>query len=137
MRQRFVDTNVLLYGISDLPDEADKRRIADEILDRDDNALSVQVLQEFYHQATLQSRPDAISQDVAAALVRRLGRFPVQPMTVPVMEAAFAIRQTTGYTYWDCAIIAAAAALGCQEVLTEDLQHNRIVAGVRILNPFR
>lgn len=136
MTRRFLDTNILLYAISDRPDEANKRRIADQLLDRDDNALSVQVLQEFYHQSTRRTRPDAIPHAKAAAIVHSLCRFPVQPITLVVMQNAFAIREATGYAYWDCAILAAAAELGCTEVISEDLQHDRRVAGLHILNPF-
>ena len=41
----FVDTNVLLYAVSTVADEADKRLAARAILERDDLVLSVQVLQ--------------------------------------------------------------------------------------------
>ena len=48
---RFVDTNVLLYAVSPLLEETDKRRLARELLEQPDLAVSVQVLQEFYHRA--------------------------------------------------------------------------------------
>ena len=48
----FVDTNVLLYSASTIPQEADKRSTVRAILKRDDLVLSAQVLQEFYVQAT-------------------------------------------------------------------------------------
>ena len=49
---RFVDTNILIYAVSENPDESDKQRIALRLLNAEELALSVQVLQEFYHQAT-------------------------------------------------------------------------------------
>jgi len=49
---RFIDTNILLYSISGDPAEASKRDIAIALLDAENIALSVQVLQEFYVQAT-------------------------------------------------------------------------------------
>ena len=53
---RFVDTNVLIYAIS-APDEDDRKRtIALELLGEGDLAISVQVLGEFYTQATRRSR---------------------------------------------------------------------------------
>jgi predicted nucleic acid-binding protein len=42
---QFVDTNVLLYAISTAPDEAAKAREARRLLDGEDLAISVQVLQ--------------------------------------------------------------------------------------------
>ena len=53
---RFVDTNVLLYANSGDPAEKDKAVIADALLHKTDIALSVQVLQEFYWQATRANR---------------------------------------------------------------------------------
>ncbi|WP_218033383.1 PIN domain-containing protein [Mycobacterium botniense] len=66
---RFIDTNVLLYAISRDPDEQHKAKRANEILTARDLALSVQVLQEFYVQATRTSRPDALTHQQAVDLV--------------------------------------------------------------------
>src|SRR5690606_20036137 len=74
----FLDTNVLLYSISTDPEEASKRAIAIDLLDREGGALSVQVLQEFYVQATRTKREDALPHDVAAGLIETWMRFAVQ-----------------------------------------------------------
>ena len=57
---RFVDTNILLYAISRDPAERDKAKHASDILAQRELALSVQVLQEFYVQATRPTRPDPL-----------------------------------------------------------------------------
>ena len=44
---RFLDTNILLYSISTDRNEKAKRELATKLLAGRDNALSVQVLQEF------------------------------------------------------------------------------------------
>ena len=62
---RFVDTNVLLYSISDLPGEAAKASVARGIMAGTDLVLSVQVLQEFYVQAIRPSRPNPITHQQA------------------------------------------------------------------------
>ena len=49
---QFVDTNILLYAISRDHAEQHKAKRANDILTGRDLALSVQVLQEFYVQAT-------------------------------------------------------------------------------------
>ena len=64
---RFVDTNVLLYAVSPLPEDAGKRRRARELLREPDLAVSVQVFQEFYHQATRPTRPGRLSDGDAIA----------------------------------------------------------------------
>ncbi|MGA7487425.1 MAG: PIN domain-containing protein [Xanthobacteraceae bacterium] len=137
MTPRFLDTNVLLYSISRDPAEAAKRDRAVTLLDADDNALSVQVLQEFYVQATRPTRPDAVPHDIAAALIRTWLRFKVQDITVPIMTGALALKATHGLSYWDAAIVAAARALGCRELYSEDMAHGRDIEGTVIINPFR
>jgi predicted nucleic acid-binding protein len=53
----FFDTKILIYSISRDPAEATKRERAITLLQRDDGGLSIQVLQEFYTQATRATRP--------------------------------------------------------------------------------
>jgi len=134
---RFVDTNILLYAISRDPEEQEKADRANEILAGRDVALSVQVLQEFYVQATRDSRPDPLSHEQAARLVESFLRFPVQEITTTVMLAALATCDRFGLSLWDAAIIEAGRALGCDVVLTEDLSDGQDYAGVRAENPFR
>jgi predicted nucleic acid-binding protein len=133
----FLDTNILLYSISRAPDEAAKRATAIALLDQDDLALSVQVLQEFYVQATRPTRADPLAHDIAARLVRTWLRFRVQDITPAILNAALDIKAQHGFSYWDSAIIAAARAIGCVRLYSEDLAHGRIVEGVEIVDPFR
>ena len=133
---RFVDTNVLLYTISTAESEAEKRLRADAILADADLGLSVQVLQEFYVQATRPSRDDAITHEQAVGLVEAWCRFPVQEITVGVMAAALGTRGRFGISYRDAAVVEAARALGCAVVLSEDLSPETDYGGVRVENPF-
>ena len=134
---RFVDTNVLLYAVSTASEEATKAQIARDILHSDDLALSVQVLQEFYVQATRSTRPDPLTHDQAASLVEAFARFPVKHIDLSVVRAALDTRQRYQISYWDAAILEAARALGCQTLLSEDLQDGQDFAGLSISNPFR
>jgi predicted nucleic acid-binding protein len=132
----FLDTNVLLYSISRDPAEAAKQARAVALLEQDGGALSVQVLQEFYVQATRPTRPDPLPHDIAAGLIVTWTRFRVQEITLSILTGALEIKEAHGFSYWDSAIIAAARALGCRELFTEDMGHGREVEGVRIINPF-
>ena len=134
---RFVDTNVLLYAISRDPREQDKAELANEILAARDLALSVQVLQEFYAQATRASRGDALTHGQATKLVESFTRFAVVENTLSVLRAALATRDRFRISYWDAAILEAARSLGCGAVLSEDLGDGEDYAGVRVENPFR
>jgi len=133
----FLDTNILLYSISRDPSEASKRDRAIDLLEREDGALSVQVLQEFYVQATRPTRSDPLPHDIAAGLIATWMRFRVQEITLSILTGALEIKTAHGFSYWDSAIIAAARALGCRELYTEDMAHGREVEGVAIINPFR
>jgi predicted nucleic acid-binding protein len=134
---RFVDTNVLLYAISTAPEEQARHDRALHLLQADDLALSVQVLQEFYVQATRDSKATRITHDQALDLVESWLRFPVQENTVNLLRAALAAKLRWGISYWDAAIVEAARAAACAILLTEDLQHGMDFAGVRVENPFR
>jgi predicted nucleic acid-binding protein len=50
---------------------------------------------------------------------------------------ALGVAEETGWAFYDCLIVASAAAGGCAALLTEDLQDGRVVRGVSIRNPFR
>ena len=118
---RFADTNILLYSVSTVPEEAVKARQAQALLADRDIALSVQVLQEFYVQATRASRAEALTHDEALGFIRTWRRFSTQELTLAVLDDAFALKARFQVSYWDAAIIAAACASGCAEVLSEDL----------------
>jgi predicted nucleic acid-binding protein len=133
---RFVDTNVLLYAISSDPEEHEKKGRANELLSQRDVGLSVQVLQEFYVQATRETRADRLTHEQAVALVDSFRRFPVQETTVETALSAMSTKERFGISYWDAAILEAARALGCEVVLSEDLNDGQDYAGVRVENPF-
>lgn len=135
---RFVDTNVLLYSLSTAPDEEKKAAIALALLAERDLALSVQVLQEFYVQATRATRPDRLEHDAAARLIDSFVlRFPVAAINVELMEASLRIANRFRISLWDAALIEAARAMGCRVVLSEDLNAGQDYDGVVVQNPFR
>jgi predicted nucleic acid-binding protein len=134
---QFADTNILLYAISRDPAERDKAKRANDILTGRDLVLSVQVLQEFYVQATRANRTDPITHQQAVRLIESFRRFPVQDVTSAILMAALDTRQRFQLSYWDSAIIEAARAMGCAEVLSEDLGDGQDYDGVLVTNPFR
>jgi predicted nucleic acid-binding protein len=64
-------------------------------------------------------------------------RFQVQETTLPVFDSALRIKAQHQLSYWDSAIVAAARALGCRTLYSEDMGDGRDVDGVQIVNPFR
>jgi len=134
---RFLDTNVLLYAVSGEEQETEKAAIAAALLQSNDLALSLQVLQEFYVQATRVTRPRRLPNEKAQAFIESWLRFQIQEMTVGILRAALEASQRFQLSYWDAAIIESARALGCSEVLSEDLNDGQQYAGLRVRNPFR
>lgn len=133
---RFVDTNVLLYSISTEPAEREKADRAREVLESRDLALSVQVIQEFYVQATRSTRDDAVTHAQAIGLIQSFMRFPIQEMSMAVVLLAIAHSQRFQLSYWDAAIVEAARVMKCELVLSEDMDHGRDYDGVTVVNPF-
>jgi predicted nucleic acid-binding protein len=122
--------------VSTARDEAVKASVANELLEQRDLAVSAQVLQEFYVQATQASRADRLSAKQAGQLVESFTRFRVEPTTVRLVINAIATGDRFRISYWDAAVIEAARSAGCDELLSEDLADGQDYAGVRVTNPF-
>ncbi|MDR1187046.1 MAG: PIN domain-containing protein [Bifidobacteriaceae bacterium] len=137
MSPEFVDTNVLLYAHD--PQAGHKASIALDLVRRlaseRAGALSIQVLQEFYVNAT-KKLALPLSNSEAAQQVWLLSSWTVHaPRASDVVEA---IRIATDNTisFWDAMIVRSASALGCGTLWTEDLNHGQQIEGVTIINPF-
>lgn len=136
MARLFVDSNVWVYAVDDA--EPRKRDAARAVLARaadEDIVISAQVLGEFY--VTVRRRfANAVPEATAAALVDQMRHLPVVAIDSGLVASAIALAVDQQVSYWDGLILAAAAATGCETLLSEDLQHGQVIAGVRIENPF-
>jgi predicted nucleic acid-binding protein len=74
---------------------------------------------------------DAALQDASALLL------PPKSLTVQTHATAMTACRDVGCTFYDGLILASAQESGCDEVLTEDLQHVRRWGGLTIRNPFQ
>ena len=130
-----LDTNLLVYV--DSADEPAKQRRAIEVIKQHRAAgtavLSTQVLQEFVNVALRKLR-------LPPALIReRMGfysRFEMVPATADLMAGALNLFVLHSLSFYDALILQAAIVSGCQQVLSEDMQHGAAFGGVRIVNPF-
>lgn len=137
MTPEFVDTNVLLYAYDVQAGERHTR--ARDLVGRlgreQRGALSVQVLQEFYVNAT---RKIAVPLPPERALerLRVLSRWRTHaPLPHDVLTAA-EIATEHQLSFWDAMVIRSASELGCSTLWTEDLNPGQRIAGVTITNPF-
>ena len=80
---RFVDTNIPLYAVSRLAEDAEKHLIAIDLLARKRSwPLSAQVMQEFYVQATRANGSWQLTHEESTRFINAvLLRFPVQDIT--------------------------------------------------------
>ena len=101
---RLADTNILIYAVSNRDDDASKRTRAAAILKEPDLALSVQVLQEFYYQATRLQGPAGLTHEQAIDFLRPLRTLPTQDVTPELFDRATEVKQRFGLSYWDAAI---------------------------------
>ncbi len=137
MSDVFIDTNVLLYGVDDA-DPAKRDRAREWIAacwQRRCGRLSTQVLNEYYVNVK-KKFSKAIAQGDARAEIRRYQHWRPWVIDHPTIETAWAVESRFGMHYWDALMIAAAQQQGCTLFLSEDLQHEQQIDGVRIVNPF-
>jgi predicted nucleic acid-binding protein len=132
----FVDTNILLYTIDEAPESAPKRQRAQQLLLSDPWGWSIQVAAEFFVNAISPKRTFRLESAQAAALVETWLTFPTLPLTADLVRAAIRLHRRYQLAYWDAAIIAAAAELGCRKVYSEDLNSGQDYDGVTVVNPF-
>ena len=131
--EAFLDTNVLIYAIQN--DDSRARR-ATELL-AEGGIVSVQVLNEFASTARRKLKRSWAEIRVALGLLRTL--LPdVRPIGVATHEAALALADGEGFSFYDAMIVASALEAGCITLWSEDMQDGRVVGGrLTIRNPFR
>lgn len=134
----FVDTNVLVYA----HDASERRRqpVARAQLEAlwtgGSGVLSTQVLQEFYVVATRKFAPP-MARRQAREIVALYATWPVVHIDPTLILTASQLEERHRLSFWDVLIVEAARVAGAARLLTEDLQHGRLIGGVRIENPFR
>jgi predicted nucleic acid-binding protein len=134
--EAFIDTNVFLYALSDLPEEQSKTEQARRLLLNENWGWSVQVAGEFYYVATSAKRQFQLPHTLAMEYVKTWLKFPTASLHPSTILSALLLRERFKMSYWDAAIIAAAHELGCSTVYSEDFSHGQDYDGVTVVNPF-
>ena len=131
----FIDTKVLLYAASGDPLETDKAQKARALLRGIPFGISVQVLQEFYVNAT-GKLAKTIPGEALQQVLRLMREQPIAALTPELFDAALKLQQRYQISYWDAAIVAAAKEMGAKTIYSEDLAHGQIYDGIQVLDPF-
>lgn len=134
----FVDTNVLVYQLDTREPEkkACARAWMEHLWASRSGRISFQVLQELYVTLTGKLVP-GLDRETARKVVRALWAW--QPVAVDerLFAGAWAIQDRFGLSWWDTLIAAAARVADCSYLLTEDLQHDQDLDGLRVIDPFQ
>jgi predicted nucleic acid-binding protein len=137
MKERsFLDTNVLVY--TDDADAPDKQATSLSLL-RDawqtgNAVLSTQVLQEYFAAVTRKLGVDAA---LARRKVELFGRMEILSTGHDDVLRAIDLHRLHGFSIWDALIVAMALKAQCRVLYSEDMQHGRVIDGLRIANPFK
>jgi len=135
-----VDTNILVYRFDGR--FVDKQKIATEILRRGilDDSLRVphQAIVEFVAAVTRPIRGHIILKqgDALREAEEFLKQFAILYPNEAILRNAFRGSAAYQLSWFDAHLWSYAEHYGLEEILTEDLQHDRLYGTVRIVNPF-
>jgi predicted nucleic acid-binding protein len=115
----FVDTNLLVYAYD--RGAGPKQQVAAELIAELASELVVD---------------PPLAPAMARQAVDHLAVLPVVPTDAAMVLRAIDTSQTHALALWDALIVEAAAAGGCAQLLTEDMNPGQIIRGVELVNPF-
>lgn len=132
-----VDTNVLVYAHD--RDAGAKHTAAVDLLGRlalsADLLVSAQILNEL---ASVLHGKRKVDRRLVATVVEKVRqRARVLPLTGELTCLALGPGMDAGLSFWDALVWATARANGISVIYTEDFAHDRVVDGVRFVDPFR
>ena len=130
----FLDTNILIYLYSE--SEVKKRKAVCDVLDNYHCITSLQALNEAcntwfrkYHWSVDKIQKHLDNIELVCDEVVSVGR--------NTISAAISLKESYGYSYYDCLMLASAIESNCGIIFTEDMSSGQVVSGVlTIKNPF-
>jgi predicted nucleic acid-binding protein len=131
----FFDTNVLVYT-DDRGAPAKQRRALGLLAEHrraSTGVVSLQVLQEYFVTVTRKLHVDA---EVARRKVELFSELDVVTPDIEDVLAAIDLHRLHRISFWDALVLRAAKQGGCAILYSEDMQHQRAVEGIRVVNPF-
>ncbi len=129
----FLDTNILVYCFS--VTEPDKQQMAQEIAQKEESVISVQVLQEL---ANVLNRKFRISwPEINQAILDLTEQFIIHTNSSSTIQMATMIAEKYKYSFYDSLILSAALEHECTTIYSEDLHSGQIIEEkLGIVNPF-
>ena len=128
--RRSLDSNILVYSVAG---SGSKRTRSSEVV-RQGGVISVQALNETAH--VLRRKAGLTVSETTDALEIIRSALTVVPLSEQVHLRALQVAADTGYSIWDASIVAAALEADCDRLISEDMQHGRVIGSMVIENPF-
>jgi predicted nucleic acid-binding protein len=126
----FLDTNVLVYLLSEDAEKADRA----EALIASGGVVSVQVLNEFASTASRKLAMRIAEIQEILATIRAVCT--VVPLDVETHDLGLEVAERQHLSIYDAMIVAAALRAGCRLLYTEDLNEGQKIDRLTIRNPF-
>ncbi|ADI14070.1 PIN domain-containing protein [Truepera radiovictrix] len=133
----FVDTNILLYAVDHSEPEKQARAAAllSRLWEARSGCLSVQVLQEFYVNATRKlSKP--LDVPTARQAVEDYSLWVVHAPTSASVLAAIDLQAAHQLSFWDAMVLNSALELGASTLWSEDLNAGQYYGDTVVRSPF-
>jgi len=133
----FVDTNILMYA-HDVAAGAKHERaqtLLEELWRNRSGVVSTQVLQELC--VNLRRKAEKpVSLKAAREIIADYLVWNVVTNTGESILGALDLEDRYRISFWDALVLQAAEASGAEVLYSEDLSHNQVYGGVRVVNPF-
>ncbi len=125
----FVDTNSCFTPMTGMPEKGEitAARLRD-LWETERGGLSVQVLQEFFVNATRKIAAP-LPVPVAREMLRIYRPWVRRESTIETVLRATELMEVAQLSFWDALIVAAAEGVGAQTLLSGDLNDGQVIAG--------
>ena len=133
----FVDSNVFVYALDGSGGAKQTRArsiVADAFTARSAYRISSQVLAEF---ASVSVRKLKIATPLLLELLSEMRRISRTAVDDQLVLRAVEIQGIYGIQFYDAQIVAAAERLGCDRILTEDLNDGQVYCSITAVDPFK
>ena len=134
----FIDTNIFVYAHDqkDLLKRDKARRLIIDLQADGRGVISYQVIQEFAHVMLKKLKPAMLIEECEDIILQAMSPMLRVQSSLELFQSALSIKSHTGYQWYDSLMLAAALQVKCSIFYSEDLQHQALVRGMKIINPF-
>ncbi len=133
----FLDTNILVYAYDRTAGEkhTTSAQLLSDCWQYENGCLSIQVLQELFVCLT-QKIQSPIDNQSARQIIADLAHWRLHSPEAGDLLKAIDLQRDHWLSFWDAMIVQSAQKLGCQVLVSEDLNHNQVYDTVQVANPF-